>query len=401
MTALADIMLFGATGFAGRHVARRLAQRAPAGMGLAWCGRDRAKLERLASEVGRGQVVVADAQEPESMRRAVTGARVVLSTAGPFARLGDDLVAACVEQGRHYADITGEVAWVRSLIEAHHQTARAQGTFVVPCCGFDSVPADVGVYALVDAARQLNKGDLSEILGVYRLRGGLNGGSWATALDLAQRYRRRDLEDPYLLVPGYRASPAESTRQADPKRGIREPVTGKALAPFFMGPINRRVVMRSDALLGYGSALVYREYMSIGDASPFMADVAATLQRGLGLALSTRLGRALGQRFGPTPGAGPSDQTIERGHVRLDLHATSVQGQRLSLSLEAPGDPGNAVTSRCLVECGLMLAESGTLLGLGQPNQGGVLTPASAFGLPLLTRLQQQADFSLRWTAAN
>jgi short subunit dehydrogenase-like uncharacterized protein len=399
MSKPADLLLFGATGFTGQRVARRLAQRAPAHLELAWCGRDRVKLERLAQEIGRGQVVVADAQDQASVRRAVEGARVVLNTAGPFARLGDPVVAACVEWGRHYADITGEVAWVRSLIDAHHQHARARGTFVVPCSGFDSVPADLGVYALVDAARQLNKGDLAEVLGVYRLRGGLNGGSWATALDMAERNRSRDLMDPYLLVPGYTPSPAELKRQRDPLRATREPGKGTALIPFFMGPINRRVVMRSDALLRYGSALVYREYMPLGSGSFPLADGVAAVQRALGLVLGTGWGRALGRRLGPAPGSGPSEVTIEQGHVQLDLYATSVEGQHLALSLDATGDPGNAVTSRCLVECGLMLAETEAIPGLGRPGQGGVLTPASAFGLPLLARLQQHAGFSVRWIA--
>lgn len=400
MAAAADVLLFGATGFTGRRVARRLAQRAPAGLELVWCGRDRERLEQLAGELGRGRIAVADAADAVGLRRAVDGARVVLSTAGPFARLGDGLVDACAEAGRHYADITGEVAWVRRLIERHHGAARARGTFLVPCCGFDSVPADLGVLALVEEARRRGFGDLASIWGVYRLRGGLNGGSWATLIELARAEDRRLLADPYLLVPGYEPSAAELRRQADPAGPEREPGSGATLMPFFMGPINRRVVMRSDALLGYGAALCYREYQALEGAHPLAAQLASGALRWLSRGLSTALGQQLARRFGPLPGQGPDERTIEHGRVRLDLHATAVGGQTLGLRLEASGDPGNAVTSRCLVECGLLLADPSAVPTLGQPGHGGLLTPASAFGLPLLTRLANQGDFTLTFSAA-
>lgn len=400
MGAPAGLLLFGATGFTGRRVARRLAQRAPAGLELIWCGRDREKLEGLARELGRGRVAVAEAGDRAALGRALADVRVVLSTAGPFARIGDALVDACVEAGRHYADISGEVAWVRRLIERHHAAARERGLFLVPCCGFDSVPADLGVLALVEEARRRGLGDLASIWGVYRLRGGVNGGSWATFVELSRREDPRLLADPYLLVPGYRPSEAELRLQADPRRAEREPGSGTALVPFFMGPINRRVVMRSDALIGYGAALCYREYQALEGAGPLAAELAGGALRWLSRALSSSLGERLARRYGPLPGQGPDERTIEHGRVRFDLYATAVDGQRLSLRFEANGDPGNAVTSRCLVECGLLLAEPGAIPGLDQPGKGGLLTPASAFGLPLLTRLANQGDFALSFKPA-
>lgn len=395
MGAPADLLLFGATGFTGRRVARRLAQRAPVGMELVWCGRDGAKLERLAQELGRGRIAIAEAGDGAALRRALNGVRVVLSTAGPFARLGDGLVDACVELGLHYADISGEVAWVRRLIERHHPVAHSRGIFVVPCCGFDSVPADLGVLALVEEARRRGSGDLASIWGVYRLRGGVNGGSWATLIELARTEERRLLADPYLLVPGYRPSESELRSQADPSRPEREPGSGVPLVPFFMGPINRRVVMRSDALLGYGASLCYREYQALDGASPLAARLTHSALHWLSRGLRSSLGQHLARRFGPLPGQGPDERTIEHGRVQLDLYATAVGGQRLGLRLQASGDPGNAVTSRCLVECGLLLADRGALPGLGQPGQGGLLTPASAFGSLLLSRLANQGDFAL------
>ncbi len=69
----------------------------------------------------------------------------MLSTAGPFELYGDQLVEGCVYSQTHYVDITGGVVWVRSLIDRFHQKAEREGTRIIPFCGFDSVPAYIGV----------------------------------------------------------------------------------------------------------------------------------------------------------------------------------------------------------------------------------------------------------------
>jgi short subunit dehydrogenase-like uncharacterized protein len=147
-----DVVLYGATGFTGQQTFRHFSQHAPEGLRWAIAGRNRQKLAALRATV---PVLVADSTNECQIANLVSRTRVLLNTAGPFALYGDAIVAACVNSATHYVDITGETAWVRSLIERHHETAAKQGTRIIPFCGFDSVPADLGVGLLLKAPKEL------------------------------------------------------------------------------------------------------------------------------------------------------------------------------------------------------------------------------------------------------
>ena len=398
-----DLLLFGATGFTGRLAAAYLREHAPPSVRWAVAGRDPARLAAVAADAGDVPAVVADVHDTEAVGRAVARTRVVASTAGPFALHGDPVVDACVEHRTHYADITGETAWVRRVIERHHERARAEGTRVVPFCGFDSVPADLGVLRLARAAQA----PLVDVSAVYRLRGGLNGGTLASALHLAEQEDRSALADPYLLAPGVEVDGEERRLQQDPRRAEHRPEDGW-VAPFFMGSVNRRVVMRSHhlasehpppgpdgtptALAGYGERFRYREFQGTGGR---WSATATTLALGaLEALLQRRLGRALLRRLGPSPGQGPSESERFRGRTRATFRASTEGGENLELALEAAGDPGNTVTVRCLCEAALALCEPPAALGLGEPDTGGVLTPALALGEFLLARLEATGRFA-------
>ena len=141
-----DVVLYGATGFVGRQTVAYFAEHA-GGLRWALAGRSAARLEAVRAECGPGAagagIIVADAQDAAALDQLAMQARVVLSTAGPFALYGSALVAACVAHRTHYVDITGETPWVRTLIDQHHERAAQDGTRIIPCCGFDSVPSDL------------------------------------------------------------------------------------------------------------------------------------------------------------------------------------------------------------------------------------------------------------------
>ena len=386
-----DVLVFGATGLTGRRVARRLAAEAKDDLRIGLCGRSPTKLELLGVELANTELVVADATDPISLLKAVRRAHVVASCAGPFSRLGTAVVDACVRSGTHYADITGETVWARSILERYDASAKEAGVALVPFCGFDSIPADLGVLRLVRSARERFDEGIGDVFGVYRLRGGLNGGSLASILEIAGSTSPKQLADPFLLVPEVDAPPEMIEHHADPRATITEPGSGQTLVPFFMGPINRRVVMRSDYLLRYGSGLRYREYLSAGSLDPRLGTLLAWGQ-GMALRLlGTRLGRAAAERFGPSPGEGPSRQAIESGSCRLDLFAETESGRELQLRFEVDGDPGNRVTSLCLAQSALAL-RAGEHAG-----QAGVLTPAAALGERLLARLERTGEWRSRW----
>ena len=149
-----DLVAFGATSFVGQILCRYLLEEFGAHSELKWAaaGRSKAKLEELRSSLGAQAatlpLVVADAADEASLRELCASTRVVVSTVGPYARYGEPLVKACAESGTDYCDLTGEVQWIRRMLQRYEATARTSGARIVHCCGFDSIPSDMGVHFL-------------------------------------------------------------------------------------------------------------------------------------------------------------------------------------------------------------------------------------------------------------
>ena len=140
-----DLVVYGATGFVGVLTAEYLARQAPPDVRIALGGRSQAKLERTRAELGVDwPLVVADSQDRDAVAALAESARVVATTVGPYFKYGKPLVEACAAAGTHYADLTGEVLFMRWAIDAADAEARASGARIVHTCGFDSIPSDIG-----------------------------------------------------------------------------------------------------------------------------------------------------------------------------------------------------------------------------------------------------------------
>jgi len=393
-----DVVLFGASGFVGRLTAEYLARDAPADVRIALGGRSRDKLERTRAELGERAaawpLVVADSGDAAALAALAGSTRVVATTVGPYMRFGLPLVAACAAAGTHYADLTGEVLFMRRSIDEHDATARSSGARIVHTCGFDSIPSDLGVLALHRHAREHELGDLQDTtLVVAAMRGGVSGGtidSLRDQLDIARRdpAARRLMLDPYALSPNRAAEP-DLGSERDPMSVVHDPELGGFLAPFVMGTVNTRVVRRSNALQGhaYGRSLRYRELM-LGGGLPLGPAKAAAIAAGLGAlvaGLSLPPTRMLLDRLLPDPGEGPSEQNRERGFFHIDIHAQTAGGARIVSEIRASGDPGYKATAVMLGESALALAGSAEQL----PDHAGVLTPATAMGEALTERLRR------------
>ena len=391
-----DLVLFGATGFTGQRAARRLAAVRPEGLRVALAGRREGPLRELAEQLGM-DALVADVGDPAAVETMARSTRVLLSTAGPFAIHGDPVVDACAAASTHYADLTGEVPWMRQVIERHHGAATQSGALLVPASGFDSAPADLAVY-LAEAFAAERGLQLESGRTVYRLRGGLNGGTLASVLHIFESATPRELADPFALVPGHESTAEERRQQRDPQWPEFDEAGGRWVVPFFMGPINRRVVQRSAHLrAGRGAPMAlregfrYDEFQSVSSGRGWLAARTTTLTLGVGQALlSTAMGRALFRRFGPSPGEGPSERVLSGGVTRSTTLFTLSDGRRIEVRQDMRGDPGNAATVRILVETGLALAERPLV-----PGEGGVLTPTTALGAELVRRLRATGEHSL------
>ena len=392
-----DLVVLGATGFVGRLLAAYLAKHAPAGVRIALAGRSRDRLESVRSSLPASAhtwpLVLCDATDPAQVADLAASTRVVVTTVGPYARYGLPLVRACAEAGTHYADLTGEVLFVREAIDIAHETAVRTGARIVTACGFDSIPSDLGVHLLHREAERLGLGGLGDTtLLVTGLSGGFSGGtidskrSQIEALE-ADPSRKRVVFDPFALSTKRAAEPDRSG-QRDTMYVFRDALTGRWTAPWVMATYNSRIVRRSDSLLdhAYGPAFRYREAVGFGRGTQGRLQAYA-LAAGLGTAfaaMSNRYTRSVADRFLPSPGEGPGEKAQAEGHFRVELRTTTERGRRLLAVVAAKGDPGYAATA-------VMLGESALCLTLDHdrlPPGGGVLTPAVAMGDTLVERLR-------------
>ena len=145
-------------------------------------------------------VLVADSRDQTTVDAIVSRTRVMLTTAGPFALYGGAIVDACVRFKTHYVDITGETTWVKGLIDRYHNRAAADGTRIIPCCGFDSAPSDLGVYLVVRHMQGELGVSCKEVKAYFQVAGGVNGGTLATVFNLYDS-ARRGARNPFLLNP--------------------------------------------------------------------------------------------------------------------------------------------------------------------------------------------------------
>ena len=384
-----DLVLYGATGFVGKLTAEYLQRSAPAGARIGLAGRSQEKLERLRSGLGVDwEVLVADSSDRAALDAMVARTTAVATTVGPYRRYGIDLVAACAQAGTHYADLTGEILFMREVIERFDAPARESGARITHNCGFDSIPSDLGVLLLHEAAGELE--DTTLVL--RRAKGGFSGGtidSMRGTVDEVKRDRSlmKILGDPYALSPDRSAEPDLGSERD--LRGVEHSdELGAWLGPFIMAPLNTRVVRRSNALQdwAYGRRFRYREVMAFGEGikgrAMAMGVAAGTSAVMIGMALPPT--RFVLDRVLPDPGDGPNDDMIRTGFFHMEIHARTAAGEHRVCHVKAEGDPGYGATSVMLAESGLCLALDADKL----PDRAGVLTPATAMGGALAERLR-------------
>lgn len=391
-----DIVLMGATGFTGRLVAERLGQIAPTGLRWALAGRNAGKLEKIRSELAAQipglasvPIIIADSADAASLAALAQRTAVVISTVGPYAQYGDALVAACVEAGIDYCDLTGEVQWIRKMIDAHHDRAVGTGARIVHCCGFDSIPSDLGTHFLQEASKSKH-GEFAEVVKMVLMksRGGFSGGTVASLFGVLEQ-AASDAEIRKILGNPYSLNPPEFRR--GPQRGDKFTVEYNENAkgytgPFLMAPINERMVRRSAALLGntYGE-FDYHESAYFGPGLSGRAK-AEGFRVGMGAFVGlSAVGplRKLLQSQLPAPGEGPTPEQIENGFFVTRIFGTSRSGKKTAIEVRGKRDPGYGGTASMLASAALCLALDRDKC----PKVAGILTPAVALGTTVLPRL--------------
>lgn len=385
-----DLVLFGATGFTGTLCLRYLKGRT-SGLKWATAGRDPVKLQQLQFKHSVAiERLLADAEDEEALDKITKRAKVVISTAGPFHKYSDMLVKSCVKNSCHYVDITGETFWVKQLIDKYHETAARKGVRIIPMCGYDSLPSDLGTYF---AIKELGV-PVSKVEAFHTGNGGFSGGTIETMFSMGELDLGDQLKDNFLLNP--EGSVTDKQRKASiPIKGIKKKEEINSwIGPFIMAMANNLVVRRSAALLEqrqepYGRDFTYNEYSFF--KSPLYGFISTLLMAFSGVVLFTRVGRLL-RRFFPKPGEGPSEETMKNGFFEVLYKVDSENGNQEIFRMHGKGDPGYRVTSKLVAECALTLIHCAEDLPGGE-GYGGVLTPASGLGQPLIKRLKDSGIY--------
>jgi short subunit dehydrogenase-like uncharacterized protein len=397
-----DVVLFGATGFVGVLIAEYLAAHAPAETRIALAGRNEAKLEKtrsaLPSRASDWPLIVADGDSPESLDAMAARARVVATTVGPYLKYGEALLSAVANAGTDYIDLTGEVPFVRYSIDKYSELAAHTGARIVHACGYDSIPSDLGVWALYRQVEADGAGTLGDTtMVVDKFRGGLSGGtidSMRVVTGLARdKEQRKVLTHPNALTSGPGDMPefkrGEPSDTPIGKAADVDPSLRGGIAPFLMANYNTRIVRRSNFILGdaYGPGFRYAEAMRVGGNAVTSRIAAGGVAAGLGLlfgGLAMKPTRAVLDRVLPKPGEGPSEEARNKGFFVHKTFTTTSTGRRYVAHVEAQGDPGYKATAMMFAEAALALALDRDKL----PDRHGVLTPASAMGDVLTERLR-------------
>ena len=379
-----QIILYGATGFTGKLCAEYFKKNYP-DLNWAIAGRNKNKLEALKSELNLDcDIFVADSDDYEAIKNFVKQTKVVLSAAGPFARYSTKVVEACVECKTHYTDITGENHWVRGLIDKHHSEAAAKGIRIIPSCGYDSIPSDLGAFFTIS---QLNK-PVTRVDVYHEAQGGASGGTTETIFTMDGL--TKEMRDPFVLNP--LDTVTEEQRQKSKDGFVIEQVEGLDgwSGIGMMAVANTRVVRRSAALMeqnqkSYGPNFTFGEHGLF--ATKRMARLASYSSIIAFLVLATPLKRLV-RPFLPKPGEGPSQETQDNGWFRATFVAYSDDNEKKICSMYGSGDPGYKSTAKLVCESALSLARSADLPGGSE--YGGVLTSAVGLGDVLIERLSNK-----------
>lgn len=399
-----DVVVWGATGFTGKLVAEYLLDQYGIGGTLKWAiaGRNPEKLEAVKASLGSTaeslETIISNSFDATKLDSMVARTSVIISTVGPYAKYGSALVAACAKAGTHYCDLAGEAHWIRQMIDAHHDEAAQSGAKIVHCCGFDSVPMDMGVWFLQHAANSRHGQTCDAItMLVKATRGGASGGTIASVLNLI-RESRKDRSIARLLVDPYGLNPAQERSGPDGRdqQNVRyNDDAGSWTAPFIMAGINTKVVRRSHALQGYPYGREFRYHEAImtgrGVAGWFRGNVVTVGLGAFVFLASFSFTRALLERFVlPKPGEGPDEHARETGFFDLRQFGRLPDGAVIKTRITGDRDPGYGSTSKMLSECAVCLAKDDLETG------GGISTPAAAMGESLLQRLQTNAGLSFK-----
>ena len=379
-----DVIVFGASGYTGKLVAEYMGKVYGNDESVRWAiaGRNKDKLSSVKKDLNldeRVSVIEVDSTNKDSLDSMTSSAKCILTTVGPYQLYGSSLVQSCSENGTDYVDLTGEPGWMYEMINAHQDTAKKSGARIVFSCGFDSIPFDLGVYFVQQAAQEKYGKPAKHVRGrVKAMNGEFSGGTIASLGATMATLKEKPeliqvLSNPFSLTEGF-----EGPAQLDDSKVLLDEKLNMWVTPFVMAPINTKNIHRSNALLGhaYGEDFCYDEMMIAGEG-----------EEGKQIADAMNSSNPMGGDNLPQPGEGPSKESREQGNYDVLFFADFDEGS-IEARVTGDMDPGYGSTSKMIAESALCLVQD------CEDLSGGIYTPAPAMGDKLIKRLTKNAGLT-------
>ena len=379
-----DVIVFGASGYTGKLVAEYMGKEYGNDESIRWAiaGRNKDKLSSVKKDLNlneRVSIIEVDSTNKDSLDSMTSSAKCILTTVGPYQLYGSSLVQSCSENGTDYVDLTGEPGWMYEMINAHQDTAKKSGARIVFSCGFDSIPFDLGVYFVQQAAQEKYGKPAKHVRGrVKAMNGEFSGGTIASLGATMATLKEKPeliqvLSNPFSLTEGF-----EGPAQLDDSKVLLDEKLNMWVAPFVMAPINTKNIHRSNALLGhaYGEDFCYDEMMIAGEG-----------EEGKQIADAMNSSNPMGGDNLPQPGEGPSKESREQGNYDVLFFADFDEGS-IEARVTGDMDPGYGSTSKMIAESALCLVHD------CEDLSGGMYTPAPAMGDKLIKRLTKNAGLT-------
>ena len=379
-----DVIVFGASGYTGKLVAEYMGKEYGNDESIRWAiaGRNKDKLSSVKKDLNlneRVSIIEVDSTNKDSLDSMTSSAKCILTTVGPYQLYGSSLVQSCSENGTDYVDLTGEPGWMYEMINAHQDTAKKSGARIVFSCGFDSIPFDLGVYFVQQAAQEKYGKPAKHVRGrVKAMNGEFSGGTIASLGATMATLKEKPeliqvLSNPFSLTEGF-----EGPAQLDDSKVLLDEKLNMWVAPFVMAPINTKNIHRSNVLLGhaYGEDFCYDEMMIAGEG-----------EEGKQIADAMNSSNPMGGDNLPQPGEGPSKESREKGNYDVLFFADFDEGS-IEARVTGDMDPGYGSTSKMIAESALCLIQD------CEDLSGGMYTPAPAMGEKLIKRLTKNAGLT-------
>jgi len=379
-----DVVIFGASGYTGKLVAEYMHDQYGDDQSIKYAiaGRNTEKLLEVKKDLNLNEditILEVNSTDLDSLEKMTTSAKCILTTVGPYQLYGSKLVESCAKNGTDYVDLTGEPGWMYEMINAHKETAQKSGARLVFSCGFDSIPFDLGVYFVQNAAKEKFGKPAPHVRGrVKAMNGEFSGGTIASLGATMSTLKEKPelikvLANPFSLTEGF-----EGPSQLDDSKPLLDEKMNMWLAPFVMAPINTKNIHRSNALLdhAYGKDFCYDEMMIAGEGD-----------EGEQIAKAMSSGNPMGGDNVPQPGEGPSKESREQGNYDVLFFADLEEGS-IGARVTGDMDPGYGSTSKMIAESALCLVQDCSNL------EGGIYTPAPSMGEKLIDRLIKKAGLT-------